>query len=380
MSKTSIQRIISLGVFVLILSCFNCGSQQAEGKTESERAIPVKVQTVTTGSIKNTLEYMGNIEAINKVMVFAPIPNRITTLKVDVNDHVEQGDLLAVIENKKIKQGLLQAEAALESAKARYENTVTEWERIQKLYEENAVSKSQYDAVKTQKQGAESALKQAQAGLQTAREQYQDTFIKAPISGIIASRNYDVGDQTSPQRPVFNLINMDTVKVIIDIVEKHVGIVKAGQACLIQVESYPKETFKGHLAKIYPTLNPMTRTIRSEVYIANTQNLKLKPGMYATVNIVTEQRSDVITIPKHAVIERTRMEYLQGEISNTQLKIDQYVFIVQNRYAQQRKIEPGITTVDRIEVLSGLKTGEKLITVGQYDVSDSSQVKIVEEG
>ncbi len=377
MSKTSMQRIISFGVFVLILSCFNCGSQQDESRTESERAIPVKVQTVNTGSIKNTLEYMGNIEAINKVMVFAPIPNRITTLKKDVNDYVEQGDLLAVIENKKIKQGLLQAEAALESAKAQYENMLTEWERIQKLYNENAVSKSQYDAVKAQKQGAESALKQAQAGLQTAREQYQDTFIKAPIPGVIASRNYDLGDQTSPQRPVFTLVNMDRVKVIINIIEKHVGIVKAGQPCLIQVESYPEETFKGHLVKVYPILNPMTRTIRAEINIFNTDNLKLKPGMYATVNIITEVHNDVITIPKHAVIERTRMEYLQGEISNTQLKIDQYVFIVQDDRTRQRKIEAGITTVDRVEVLSGLKAGEKLITVGQYDVSDSSQVKIV---
>ncbi|MCF7885176.1 MAG: efflux RND transporter periplasmic adaptor subunit [Candidatus Marinimicrobia bacterium] len=361
-------------VALLTMSCQN--QSQADANSDEEEQIPVYVTSIDKGKIENAVRYLGNIEGYNEVVVYSQIPNKITSVEAEVNDWVEAGDLLATVKNTQLEQAVKQAKSGLESARASYENVLTEWERTKKLYKENAISKSKYDAVKTQKQSAKSGLEQAEAALESARENYNDSFIKAPITGIVSARNYDLGDQTSPQRPAYSIVNMERVKIKVDVVEEDLGQIQKGNPVYVEVNSYPDTIFKGQVEKVYPTINPQTRTATVEVVLKN-DDKKLKSGMYATVNIVTESSQNTLVIPSYAVIERTSRNHLGGELSNTEIVVNRHVFVVNNSTAYRRDIEAGVITDDKIEVVGGLKEGETLVTRGQYKLADSSKVNIV---
>ena len=376
------KRIITLNLTIVIVSALlmsNCGKPNKADTVSEERIIPVNVTTVTSGSVENKINFLGDIKAYREVNVYSTIPEKITSLNVDINDVVQKGDLLATVNDVKIRQGVLQAEAGLASAKAQYENVSTEWDRIQKLYKESAVSKSQYDAIRTQKEAADAAVKQLSAGLKSAKEQLADTKIKAPISGIISARNYNFGDQTSPQYPAFTIIDMDTVKIYIDIVEYQVAQIKEGQKALIHVNGYPNKVFEGVVAKVYPTLNPLSRSVKAEIVIDN-EDLLLKPGMYANVDVITDCKDNVPVIPPYCIIEKTNLEYLGGEVSNTRVKTEKYVYVVQEDIAYQRQIATGIEEANAIEIINGINIGDVIVTRGQHNLSDSTLVRIIEKG
>jgi RND family efflux transporter MFP subunit len=376
------KRIITLNLTIVIVSALlisNCGKPNKANTVLEERIIPVNVTTVTSGSVENRINFLGDIKAYREVNVYSTIPEKITSLNVDVNDVVQKGDILATVNDVKIRQGVLQAEAGLASAKAQYENISTEWDRIQKLYKESAVSKSQYDAVRTQKEAAEAAVKQLSAGLKSAKEQLADTKIKAPISGIISARNYNFGDQTSSQYPAFTIIDMDTVKIYIDIVEYQVAQIKEGQKALIRVNGYPNKVFEGVVAKVYPTLNPLSRSVKAEIVIDN-EDLLLKPGMYANVDVITDCKDNVPVIPPYCIIKKTNLEYLGGEVSNTRVKTEKYVYVIREDIAYQKQIATGIEEANAIEIINGINIGDVIVTRGQYDLSDSTLVRIIEKG
>jgi len=378
MKSTWSYLLITISIAAVLLIS-NCGKQKATVSDEKERIFPVQVTKGKRANIERNIAYLGNLEAYQEVRVFSTIPTRITELKVDVNDFVNEGDLLAVVDNIKIKQAVIQAEEGLKSIQAQYKNALAEWKRIKKLYDQNAVSQSQYDVVRTQKEAAKAAVNQLKAGLKSTKEQLNDSFIKAPISGIISSRTYNVGDQTSPQFPAFTIVQMDKIKINIDIVESQIALIIPNQRVNITVNTYPDDVFTGKVNKLYPTINPMTRTVKCEIIIDN-PDYRLKPGGFARVEIITDEHENVLVVPKYAIIEKTSLEYLGGEITNTRINTKKYVFIVENSVALLQQIETDIVNNNYAEVISGLNGGEDIITIGQYNISDSSMVEIIEEG
>ena len=376
MSKVKTILIFCISIFALLMmSCQDQGQTEAN---QEEESIPVYVSTVEKGDIENTVRYLGNIEGSDEVMVFSQMPNKITSVKAYINDWVEEGDLLAIIKNNQLKQAVKQAEAGLETARANYENALAEWKRIKKLYEENAISESQYDAITTQKQNAESGLEQAEAALESAQEQLNDSYLRAPISGIVSARNYDIGDQTSPQQPAYSVVNMEKVEIKVDVVEEDLGQIKKGNKVYVAVKAYPDTVFVGKIEKVYPTINPRTRTATVEIVLDN-EDRKLRSGMYATVNIVTEKSENTVVIPSYTVIERTSREHLGGELSNTEIIVNRHAFVINNSTAQRRSLKAGIITDDKIEIIEGLAPGETLVTQGQYKLTDGAKVNIVSD-
>lgn len=377
--KFKYQYLIITIVIAIVIFCNNCGKPKDTDNTKTERVFPVRVTKVERGDVESKIAYLGNLEPYKEVHVYSTIPARLKKLEVDVNDRVDEGDLLGVVDNIKTKQAVLQAEAGLKSVQAQFENMLIEWQRTKKLYEQKAVSKSQYDGVKAQKEAAEAAVNQMKAGLKSVKEQLNDTYIKAPISGIISMRTYNVGDQTSPQLPAFSIVQMEKIKINIDIVESQIALIKPGQKAYIYVDTYPDEVFSGKVDKKYPTIDPLTRTIKCEIIIDNADH-RLKPGGFAHVEIVIDKHENVLIVPKHSIIEKTSLEYLGGEIRNTRIMTDQYVFVIKDSIAIMRKIQTELESDNIIEVLSGLAFEETIVTIGQYDLSDSSLVKIIDEG
>jgi len=371
--KHLLRTLLLISISIII---FNCGEKTSE---EIEKVIPIAVKTseVANQDIHGVLGFFGNIEGEQAVKVYSTIPNRVTNLYVEIGDKVRRGQVLATISADKISEGVTQAEAGYEATLAQYNTTEAEFQRVQKLFDENVVSQSHYDAVKAQRDASKSSVKQMEAALSAAKSQYQDTRITSPITGVVSMKNYELGDMAAPQMPFFEVVDMNPVKVSINVIERYLGLVKPGLDATLTVNSYPGETFKGKVSLVNPTLDAMTRTASAEIILDNS-DLKLKPGMFANVEVITEEKKDVPVIPTYAIIEKTVLDYSGGKISTGKVKIDKFVFTLQDSIALKRKIETGIEHNNLVEILSGIETGEILVIQGQHILLDSSLVNIVE--
>lgn len=362
-------------IILLSLLIINCGGNN-KSELEKTAAIAVATEEVNNQDIQGVLEFFGNISGDQSVKVFSTVPNRVTGIYVDIGDRVSKGQLLATINADKISDAVTQAEAGLEATQSQYNTTEAEFQRVQKLYDENVVSQSHYDAVKTQRDASKSAVKQMEAMLSSARSQYQDTRIASPIAGVISMKNYELGDMAAPQIPFFEVVDMNPVKVSINVIERYLGFIKPGLTANIKVNSYPNEIFVGKVSLVNPTLDAMTRTASVEIII-NNKNLKLKPGMFANVEVITKERENVPVIPDYAIIEKTALDYSGGKISTGKVTIEKFVYTVQDSIAVKRQIETGIENNNLVEIISGLVAGDIIVTQGQHVLLDSSLVKIV---
>ncbi len=372
------QYFISLLIVTLILVTGGCNSKTSDQNTEKE-AVPVQIQTVKLGTIEDVSRYFGTVQARESVKVYSTVPKRILVLYHDVGESVTAGTFLADVEREQILQAVRQAEAGLESAQAKFQNVDVELKRLKKLYREQAVSQSQLDALQTQWDGARSAVKQFRASLSAAQSQLAETHIKAPISGVIVNRLLETGDLASPQIPVFEIANMDTVKINVQIIERDLGKVHGGQPVRLKVATYPDSTFEGKIIRVNPTLNPMTRTADAEIEVANLQHL-LKPGMFATVDVILNRKEQVPVIPKHTIIEKTMLASKEGDFSTGEVVVEKHVFLVKGNRAYWRTIETGIINHISVEVTDGLTPGDTIVSVGHHMLSDSSRIEIVSTG
>lgn len=345
-----------VGVFLALGIIAGC---EQGGTVEEEARIPVQVTEIELGEVTQSLEYNGDIRAEYEVKVFSKIPDRIEKYYVDEGDEVKAGDPIAKIVATQIEQAVLQAEA-------QRNNVEMEYARAKRLYRENVMSQQQYDAIETQ-------MVQAQAALVSAKSQLKDATITAPISGIIGKRYYEEGDMASPSMPVASVVQMGKVKIEFEATEEDLGKLAVGQKAEIHVRSYPDRTFVGKVVQISPILDPMTRMASVEVLLPNPDR-RLKPGMYAELQITTGILQDVIVVPRYAVIESTSLKSADGE---DEVVKNYFVYVVNDSSrAEQRRLDVNYVNHRVIAVESGVDVGEKLVIVGQNNLRDSVRVWI----
>jgi RND family efflux transporter MFP subunit len=363
-----------IGVILIIILAF-AGCDSKKSGTENVANVPVKVMDVKLGSVVQSLTYNGDIKAEFEVKVFSKIPDRIEKFYVDDGDAVAKGAKIAQIYAETIEQAVTQAAASLTAARAQEANLKVEYERAQKLYKESAMSKQQYDGVSTQYEAVQAQVKQVEAGLATAKSRLADALITAPISGIIGKRYYEDGDMAAPQLPVVSIVQMNRVKIAFNATETDLGKLRVGQKASVAVKSYPEMRFEGQVSKISPVLDPLTRMAEIELIIEN-RDSKLKPGMYAQVEVITGTIENTIVVPREAVIENTSLEQINGE---EQAVKNYYVFIVDSAKAQQRKLKVNYVNHRCIAVDSGIAIGEKLVVSGQNNLREDNLVTIVNQ-
>ncbi len=348
-----------------------------ESKADSIKAIPVTVTKMSRESVNQEVQYLGDIQASYSVKVYSKVPDRIRSYYVEVGDYVKAQQPIAQIVNDLQTQGLNQAEAALKSARSQYKNIESEFQRIENLYKEKAVSQSQYDQVHTQKQIMKNALDQATAGYNTAKKQYDDALVKAPISGYITERNFEVGDVAPVQMQLVTISKVGTMKIVVNVIEKDITQLKKGGMAIVEASSIEGKTFHGRITRISPVISPLTRTGGVEVEIDNPDGL-LKPGMYARVRLVLESVRNAYVLPKDMVTVQT-YQVRDGEtLRDNQIKKRYSVFVIENNLSFQRVVKPGIITRDKIQIIDGLKPQDLVIDLGRNMVRDSSLVSIIE--
>jgi RND family efflux transporter MFP subunit len=272
------------------------------------------------------------------------------------------GQRIAKVEDQEIREQVRQAEAAFEVARATIRQreadlqlAQTNVERSRNLFTRELLPKqtlddneARYQAAIAQLDLARAQNTQSQARLDELRINLANTVIVSPVDGFVARRAADPGAFVSQNAPVVDVVDIHRVRLVVNVVEKDLKQVQAGDGTKVEVDAYPGEMFMGRIARVAPVLDPSTRTASIEIEIPN-PGFRLKPGMYARVGITTQLHSNALVVPPNALVD---VDGRRG------------VFLAENNTAAFRPVEIGIEEPTRVEILDGISESDPVITTG----------------
>jgi RND family efflux transporter MFP subunit len=299
--------------------------------------------------ISSFIETNGTLEAENEVDLVARIAAPLVRLNVEEGDRVRQGDLLARLDDTEIR-----AKAAV--SKANLDESKLAFERAARLHDANLISPEDYE--------------QALTRFETSRAQFESdqielgyTEIRAPFSGLIIHRYVNFAEQVSPNSRLFRISDFDPLLCPIQIPERDLSRVRIDQSAYLTLEAWADDQFSAKVLRISPVVDATTGTVK--VTLALESEDRLRPGMFASVYLKTETRSDALVVPKSALS--------LDSIGDT-------VYVVADGEAQRREVKLGFQEGDFVEVVKGVELGESIVTVGQDGLSDGTPVRVVSGG
>lgn len=192
---------------------------------------------------------------------------------------------------------------------------------------------------------------------------FEKAPLDSPLKGILGMVTIDRGDSVSPLAPVAEVVSIDNIRASLDIPEKYLPNVALNQLAEISVDAFPEQTFPGKVTKVSPMVDLVTRTAPIDIFISNPGH-KLKPGMFARVKLVLEEKQNVRLVAREALVGKA------PQIS---------VYVVNGNVAHQRAVTPGIREAGRVEIVSGLEAGELVVVMGQQRLRDGAAVVVEEE-
>lgn len=335
--KTLSLAVLSAG---LLASCSSSSSSKATEEQSADTVRLVEVATAEMRALNLSEEFTAQLEAKVVNNITAQAGGRLKQLLVKVGDRVGAGQAVARMEATQASQAQIQ----LADAK-------TNFARMDELYKVGGVSKAQWEQAK-------SAVDQAKLAYGNAAE---NTVLRSPISGFVTAKNYDNGDMTSPQLPVVVIQQIAPVKAVIGVSEQYYSYLKKGAAATLSVDALGEETFSGVVTNIFPTLDPVTHTVSTEIEVAN-KDLKLRPGMYARVHLDFGTK-EALTVPDKAIVRQA------GSGAR-------YVYVFSGGKAVYRAVELGQQQGDLYEVVSGLNAGDQVITSAPSNLKNGLSVKL----
>ena len=340
--------------------------------------LTVEMGTVKRGDLAAHLTVVGNLIGLQTVEVAPKTGGRLQTVSVQLGDAVRRGQVMAKIEDREIREQVNQAEANLEVSKATIRQREADlkvaelnYERSKNLFQRQLLAKqslddaeSRYLAAEAQADLSKAQLNQTDARLQELRINLQNTIVTSPVDGFVGKRYVDPGAMVSQNQPVASVVEISRLKLIVNVVEKDLRLVDTGDTGDVEVDAYPGEKFRGRIARVAPVLDPATRTASMEIEIQNTDN-RLKPGMYARVSLVVEERKGTLLAPKSAV---TDFESKRGVWVPNEEKRARFV-----------PVQLGIEDAERVEITAGLEEGDRIVTTGATAVRNNDVLIIAGE-
>lgn len=324
----------------LLASCSSSSSSKATEEQSADTVRLVEVAPAEMRALNLSEEFTAQLEAKVVNNITAQAGGRLKQLLVKVGDRVGAGQAVARMEATQASQAQIQ----LADAK-------TNFARMDELYKVGGVSKAQWEQAK-------SAVDQAKLAYGNAAE---NTVLRSPISGFVTAKNYDNGDMTSPQLPVVVIQQIAPVKAVIGVSEQYYSYLKKGAAATLSVDALGEETFSGIVTNIFPTLDPVTHTVSTEIEVAN-KDLKLRPGMYARVHLDFGTK-EALTVPDKAIVRQA------GSGAR-------YVYVFSGGKAVYRAVELGQQQGDLYEVVSGLNAGDQVIISAPSNLKNGLSVKL----
>ena len=368
-------------VFALIALLVVRLTTGAKTDTHKPRFVTVGIVSPIRQDLDVRLAYTADISPNQVVNIFSRVDGHIAKLHVDKGDFVKANQLLVEIDHTDYQHAVNQAKANLAAAKARVaqqdavvRNAQLTFDRMQTLIKDQFVSRQDldnaevnFDAARAAQESLQAQVNQMNVALAQAEAHLAYSYIRAPFAGYIAERNLDTGSYVSSataststmSRGIMSVHDIDTVRVLIEVVERDIPLVKIGQTAQLRAEAYPDQIFHGTVTRIVQALNRATRTMTVEVDLPNTDR-RLKGGMFARVEVMVGTHHQALQIPIDAV---------------SRLENSQYVFVVEEGHARRVEIEIGVRQGNQTEITKGLTGNEEVIVSGKDLVHEGTPVE-----
>ncbi len=357
MKTKAIMKTIKIVLLTLIagaaLTACNMTPPKAEpsetASAPKEKVQPVKVMELVYSETAVEQRSNSTIVAFEETYLSPALQGRIRSVKVEINDHVKKGQLLVELDRTQLEQTRLQ-----------YQTLLTDLARMDTLLQYGSITQQAYDQMKTQVETTELILKNLE----------ENTLLRAPYSGVITGKYYNDGELFSPtpntpvgKAALVSMIQVDPVKVMVNLSEKYLPLVKEGMTASVTTEVYPNEVFAGKIFRIHPTISAASRTFVAEVKVPNKQQ-KLSPGMFARVRIKLGE-AEALVVPAIAVLQQTGTN-------------QRYIMLHQNGSAKKVVVQILKRHDDQLEIASPeIRGGEQIIYAGQTKLDNGSPVNVV---
>ena len=322
------------------------GGGPGMGEFNETAAVPVETAMVERRSIASFIETNGTLEAENEVDLVARISAPIIDLRVEEGMLVRRGQTLARLDDREIH-------SQLEISRVNLEETTRALERAKVLHEGNLISPEAYDQALTRHEAA-------QAQFDANQVQLGYTVIAAPFGGLIVNRYVKFAEQVGPNSPLFRISDFDPLLCPIQVPERELPRLHVGQSAYLTVEAWPGKRFPAEVLRISPVVDAATGTVKVTLEIDG--QMKLRPGMFASVYVEVDIHEDALVIPRAALS--------LDSLGDT-------VYVAIDGRASRRDVRLGFQEGDAVEVLSGLAEGETVVVVGQDGLSDGTPIQDV---
>ena len=365
------KNIIIIGIALIVVAIV------AFSFIKGEDAIIIEAKTVAAkkSNVTTMVTATGTIEPINQVDVGTQVSGVVEKIYVDYNSEVKEGQLIAELDKTNLKASLTQAQAAYDNAISQRNYTKTIYDRQKTLFDNQVISKSDFDDADYNYQTAKGTVTQRYSDLQSARTNLGYANIYSPIDGVVLSKDIDEGQTVaaSYSTPTLFTIAQDLkeMQVEADVDEADIGQVKDGQRVEFTVDAYVGETFNGVVTQVRldPTVtsNVVTYTV---VIKAENEDLKLKPGLTATISIYTLELNDVLTAeakainfsPETEMLATYNMHHNLSDNTSDIPKNETTLWVLgNNKSITPKMVTLGASDGVNVQILSGISEGDELV-------------------
>jgi HlyD family secretion protein len=427
--KNLLRYIIILAIVVIVILI----AGKKAGWFGKDMALKVATEKVESKNITEIITANGKIEPQTEVKISPEVPGEIIELPVKEGDEVKKGDLLVVIKPDIYISNLNRTEAALNTQKARLAQAEAQliekelnFNRSKQLYERNTIAKSEFETIEagfkvaqSEVQAARYAVKSSESGVSEAKENLTKTKIYSPIAGTVSKLNVEQGEKVVGTNQfagteLMTIADLTMMEVKVEVNENDIVRVEKNDTALIEIDAYQKKKFKGVVTEIASSANVTGTTIDQvtnfnvkilllqesykELMNGNAVHYPFLPGMSATVEIQTETRNNVISVPIQSVttrandgsakkssnqIEAVNPDEMNEEKPPVTTEPEQFeiVFQINNGLVRQVKVKTGIQDNTHVEIIEGLSAGDEIVVAPYGLISktlkDSTRVEIV---
>lgn len=347
---------------VVVLTLMGTGRAVAQGPPP----VAVEVAPVVERTVEREIQAVGTVEANRFTTVSAEVAGAVARFDLREGEHVAKGQILARLRRSDLEIALKEAEANLEEKRALLVRAEQDHQRFQALFAEGAISAAELDRVGAGARAAKAQKESVEEAFRKIADQLRRTTVVAPFSGYIVKKHVEVGQWVEEGGKVADLVDIDTVYIVIPLNERDIGKVRRGDGASVIVDTYPGRTFAGQIAYIVPQADPGSRNFPVKIRVDNSKEQLLKAGMFARVRLRYGEPRQALFIPKDALV-------LRGK--------EQIVFVLDTARVQLVRVETGQALEDHVEVVTGaLKQRQEVVVAGNEVLQDGSPVQVRRKG
>ncbi len=336
--------IVIYGIFIIRN---NPSYLQENNPTSKKKILPtVEVVTTSLSSISRHLELTGSVEPYRIAKLASPAEGPVINIRVREGDRVKPDERLLTIGRKK------GADALITSLQEELKKEEDNLQRVRQLVEGEAIPYEEYDQ-------ARASFEKIKAQLVSAKEKAQDYTITAPWEGIISRLIVKEGEFIAPRSVLLEMYDPASMVIRAAVPEKHAAEVTAGMRVDVQLDAYPNNVIPGRIDRVYPYLDSRLRTRTIEIKLD--KYVTLLPGMFARLEVLLESEEEALTIPIEALVSTPK---------------GQVVYVFEDGHATARMVKTGMEADNRIEIISGIQAGDKVIVAGNEKLINGADVRL----